>query len=484
MLDRRLGPEKNVGLLLPPSVAGALANVALALRGRVPVNLNYTAGNDHVNAAIRKSGIGRVVTSRRLLERSGIKPNAETLDLDVLAPSVTTFDKLWAAFVSRTVPLSHLGRFLPGLHQDRLDATATILFTSGTTGEPKGVVLSNRNILSNIRQVELQLQPMPEEVVLGILPFFHAMGHTVNLWATLCLGRRAVYHSNPLEAQIVGDLCQRHGVTLIFATPTFLRLYLRRCRREQFATVRRVALGAEKLSPELAEDIRTKLGIEPLEGYGCTELSPVVAFNVDHEIPASDGRPISGNREGTVGRPLPGTRVKTIDPDSQADLPSGSEGMICVKGPQVMVGYLDQPEQTAEAVVDGWYLTGDIGRIDEDGFLIIGGRLSRFSKIGGEMVPHERVEEALRTAAGVDDRTLVVTSVPDPRRGERLVVLYSDLAGKKPEDVTRSLITQGTPKLWIPSAEDFMKVEAIPLLGNGKLDLGLLRRIALERSHS
>ena len=367
---------------------------------------------------------------------------------------------------------------------DSLGATAAILFTSGTTGEPKGVVLSHSNILSNIRQVEVQLEPLPKEVVLGILPFFHAMGYSFNLWAVLCLGRVAVFHSNPLEAQVVGDLCRRHGVTMIFAAPTFMRLYLRRCTREQFATVRRVVLGAERLSPELAHDIREKLGVEPLEAYGCTELSPGVSFNVDHEIHTTDGRTIGGNRLGTVGRPMPGTMIKTVNPETGSDLPSGTEGVVCVKGPQVMVGYLDQPTATAEVLKDGWFVTGDIGRVDEDGFLIIGGRLSRFSKVGGEMVPHERIEEMLRGAAGVDEHALVVTGVPDPRRGERLVVLYTDLGGKSPEDVSRILITRSLPKLWIPAVADFIKVEAIPMLGNGKVDLRQLRQIAEARIRS
>jgi acyl-[acyl-carrier-protein]-phospholipid O-acyltransferase/long-chain-fatty-acid--[acyl-carrier-protein] ligase len=447
----------------------------------VPVNLNYTAGQDHVDAAIRRCGIRQVVASRRAIERSGIRPAVDLIYLEDIPPTVTWFDRLWAASVARAVPVALLGIALPGLRGDHPDATAAVLFTSGTTGEPKGVVLSHRNLLSNIRQVEVQFEPLPGEVVLGILPFFHAMGHTVTLWAVLCLGRRAVFHFNPLEAQAVGDLCQRHGVTLVFATPTFMRLYLRRCKREQFATVRRVALGAEKLSPELAHNIRQKLAVEPLEGYGCTELSPVVSFNVDHEIHMTDGRTIGGNRLGTVGRPLPGTRIKIVSPDTGSELPRGAEGVVCVKGPQVMVGYLDQPTETAEVLKDGWYLTGDIGRLDEDGFLILSGRLTRFSKVGGEMIPHERIEEIVRGAGGVTEHALVVTGLPDPRHGERLIVLYADLGGKSPEEVSRILIERSIPKLWIPAVKDYIKLEAIPLLGNGKVDLGQLRRIAQAR---
>lgn len=482
LLSRRLGAATHVGLLVPPSVAGAVANLALALRGKVTVNLNYTAGQDHVDSAIRQCGIHQVLASRRVVERSGIKPAAELIYLEDIPPTVTLLDRLWAAVVARAVPVALLGFVLPGLRDDRPSSTATVLFTSGTTGEPKGVILSHGNVLSNIRQIEVQLEPLPEEVVLGVLPYFHAMGHTVNLWAVLCLGRKAVFHFNPLDARAVGELCRKHGVTLLFATPTFMRLYLRRCRREEFATVRRVALGAEKLGPQLASDLREKLGVEPLEGYGCTELSPVVSFNVDHDVRTADGRVVPGNRLGTVGRPLSGTMIKTLDPDSGSELARGAEGVICVKGPQVMVGYLGLPTVTAEVLKAGWYITGDIGRIDGDGFLTLGGRLGRFSKVGGEMIPHERIEEAVRAAAGVDENDVAVTAIPDARRGEKLVVLYADLGGKSPAEISRKLIEGTLPKLWIPAVEDFIKVESIPILGNGKVDLGRLRRIAETRA--
>jgi acyl-[acyl-carrier-protein]-phospholipid O-acyltransferase/long-chain-fatty-acid--[acyl-carrier-protein] ligase len=481
VLARQLGTATHVGLLVPPSVPGAVANIALALRGKVPVNLNYTAGQEHVNSAIRQCGIQEVVVSRRRIERSKIRPAANLIYLEDIPPTVTLWDRLWAAFVARAVPVALLGVVLPGLRDDCLSATAAVLFTSGTTDEPKGVILSHGNILSNIRQVEVQLEPLPGEVVLGVLPFFHAMGHTINLWAVLCLGRKVVFHDNPFDATAIGDLCRQHGVTLIFATPTFMRVYLMRCSREQFATVRRVALGAEKLRPELARDIREKLAVEPLEGYGCTELSPVVSFNVDHAVVAADGRTIAGNRLGTVGRPVPGTMIKTVDPDTRRELPGAAEGVICVKGPQVMVGYLNKPSATAEVLKDGWYITGDIGRLDEDGFLIIGGRLARFSKVAGEMIPHEPIEGELRAAALVEEHDLAVTGLPDSRRGERLVVLYADLGGRSPEEITRILVARGLPGLWIPAAEDYIRVEAIPLLGNGKVDLGQLRRIAQER---
>jgi acyl-[acyl-carrier-protein]-phospholipid O-acyltransferase/long-chain-fatty-acid--[acyl-carrier-protein] ligase len=295
----------------------------------------------------------------------------------------------------------------------------------------------------------------------------------------LCLGKKVVYHFNPLDGRTVGKLCAEHKVTIFVGTPSFMRYYLKSCEAEQFQTVTHLLLGAEKLKPELARDIREALGIEPLEGYGCTELSPVVAANLPVDVELPDGRTVRGNRLGTVGLPVPGTEIKTIDPDTGADLPQGVEGMIAVRGPQVMVGYLDRPDATAEVVHDGWYTTGDLGLVDADGFLTITDRLSRFSKIAGEMVPHIGVESAIMEITGVDEHRVAVTSVPDPRQGERLCVLYTDL-GMAPEAIHQRLLSGTLPKLWVPAARDFIHVDEIPITGTGKVELRRLREAAMS----
>jgi acyl-[acyl-carrier-protein]-phospholipid O-acyltransferase/long-chain-fatty-acid--[acyl-carrier-protein] ligase len=481
VLRRTLGDDTYVGLLIPPTVAGAVANVALELLGKVPININFTAGQLHVDSVVRQCGIRHVITSRKAIERLKVKPECEVVFLEDVADQVGPWDKIWAAVVSRVVPVSVLGSFLPGLNDDTIESTATLLFTSGTTGDPKGVVLSNRNILSNIRQIDAHLQPLPDEAVLGVLPFFHAMGFTVTLWTVLCLGRRAVYHPNPLDSRIVANLCQKHKVTLIFTTPTLMRAYIRRSEPELFSTVKCAALGAEKLMPDLAAELKDRFHMEPIEGFGATELSPVVSFNVSHEVRQPDGTKIPGNRIGTVGRPLPGTAIKTVHPDTGADLPRGDEGILCVKGPQMMEGYLNRPDATAKVIKDGWFITDDLARLDADGFLVIVGRRSRFSKIGGEMVPHELVEAKVREVAGADEQAVAVTAVPDSKRGERLVVVYTELGGKSPADVCEALRHSKLPNLWLPSAEDFVQVEQIPLLGTGKLDLRKLRELAARR---
>jgi acyl-[acyl-carrier-protein]-phospholipid O-acyltransferase/long-chain-fatty-acid--[acyl-carrier-protein] ligase len=482
LLRGTVGPAPYVGLLLPPLVPTAIANLALTLIGKIPVNLNYTASQALVDSSIQQCGITHVLTSRRVIDRFGITPKATLLFLEDLPGQVTRLEKVIGAVVARLVPIAQLGRFLPGLNGDHLDQTATVVFTSGSTGDPKGVVLSNRNVLSNVHQVNHHIGLLPDESILGILPFFHSFGFTVTIWIALCLGKRVAYHFSPLDARIVGELVEAHKLSMLIATPTFMRTYLKKCEPKQFASLVHILLGAEKVPPRLSREIRTAIGIEPLEGYGTTELSPVVSLNVPEEVTLPDGRRVSGNHLGTVGRLLPGTEVKTVDPDSGEDLPPRATGLILVRGPQVMVGYLNRPDATAKVVKNGWYNTGDLGFIDDEGFLHITDRLSRFSKIGGEMVPHMGVESAIQEVLGAVDPCVAVTALPDPKRGERLFVLYTPEMTPTPQEVVRRLQGTDMPRLWIPSSDDFIAVEQIPMLGQGKVDLKGLKEVASERT--
>jgi acyl-[acyl-carrier-protein]-phospholipid O-acyltransferase/long-chain-fatty-acid--[acyl-carrier-protein] ligase len=479
VLARNWGPARRVGIMVPPAVPGAVANLAVSIRGKVPINLNYTASQSMVDASIDQAGITHVITSAKVLDRFKITPKGTLILLEELPKQVRLSDKIWAAMVAKLVPEFALSWFVAGFRGDRLDDEATVIFTSGSTGDPKGVVLSQLNVLSNVQQVEDQVHLLPDEVLLGILPFFHSFGYTVTIWTALCLGKKVVYHFNPTDARIIGKLCEEHKVTLLASTPSFTRFYVKSCEPGQFRTVTHLILGAEKLKPELASDITKMLGIEPMEGYGCTELSPAVAVNVPREVELKDGRKVYGNRLGTVGRPVPGTAIKTVDPESGADLPAGAEGVIAVKGPQVMVGYLNRPDLTAQAIKDGWYLTGDLGYLDADGFLKITDRISRFSKIAGEMIPHVGVESAIMESAGVDEHHVAVTGVPDPKHGERLCVIYTDL-GMTPAILHHRLASGPMPKLWIPSVRDFIHVDELPITATGKVDLRRLKEIALD----
>lgn len=479
LLRKSLGTEQYVGLLVPSGVAGAVANIAVATLGKVAVNLNYSASKSVVDASIAQSGIKHIITTPKILEKIGYRPEGELIFLEDLAKSVTPLAKLRAAALAKLAPAALLTAIRPGFGP-MFDEPATVMFTSGSTGDPKGVVLSHANILSNVHQINNQLALLPDEVLVGILPFFHSFGYTVTIWVVLLLGKRVIYHYSPLDGRIIDDMIEKHSATLIASSPTFFRTYLERSKPGQLRSLVHMLLGSERLKPELAESIRTQLGREPMEGYGCTETSPVVSVNALTDLPTRDGRTIPGNRPGTTGMPLPGTAIKTTDPDTGSDLPRGTEGVVWVKGPQVMMGYLNRPEATSKVLKDGWYCTGDLGYQDQDGFLKLTGRLSRFAKIGGEMVPLEGVETAIQEAAGVDEAAVAVTTVPDAKRGERLAVLFTDLR-MTPEEVAQRLVAAELPKLWIPSARDFVHVDEIPCLGVGKRDLRRLKELAGER---
>ncbi len=461
--------ERYVGVLIPPTTGAVVTNAAITLTGRVAVNLNYTVTNDILNACIHKAGIKHVLTTRKVMERFDFDMDAEVIYLDDYREKITLVDKLAGAAMAYAVPLAILDRLL-GVHKITGDDELTVIFTSGSTGIPKGVVLTNHNVGTNVEAIDHVVRLRSDDTMLGVLPFFHSFGYTVTLWTALGLDMRCVYHTNPREAKQIGKLSGKWGVSVILATPTFLRMYMRRCTPEEFNKLDIVVTGAEKLPVELCDKFENKFGIRPVEGYGATELSPLVSVNVPPSRSTSDD---VGYIEGTVGRPIPGVVAKTIDPDTLEDLPIGSPGILMIKGPNVMKGYLNEPEKTAEVLRDGWYSTGDIAEIDKQGFIKITGRLSRFSKIGGEMVPHINVEEAIQNfIQGDDDEEVraVVSAVPDEKKGERLIVLYTDLP-KTPQEICEHLSTLGMPNLWIPTADNYIQVESIPLLGTGKLDL-------------
>jgi acyl-[acyl-carrier-protein]-phospholipid O-acyltransferase / long-chain-fatty-acid--[acyl-carrier-protein] ligase len=358
-----------------------------------------------------------------------------------------------------------------------LDDIATVIFSSGSTGEPKGAVLSHFNLVSNVEQLEQVFHLSDEDRILGILPFFHSFGFT----GTLCLppltGMGVVFHVSPLDAQAIGTLISKYSVTMLLSTPTFLNTYTRRIPPEAFGSLRIVMAGAEKLPERIAQAFEDHFGIRPLEGYGSTECSPVVAVNT-YDFRAAYFRQV-GAKRGTIGRPLPGIAIRITNPETDEPLPIDTPGLLLVKGPNVMTGYLNQPEKTAQVLKDGWYNTGDIAAVDEDGFLRITDRLSRFSKIGGEMVPHIRVEEKLQELTGADGQVLAVTAVPDEKKGERLVVVHTLKINVLKETLDK-LTNADLPALWKPKPDQFIFVEKLPYLGTGKLDLRRLREIAQE----
>ncbi|KPK22118.1 MAG: permease, partial [Nitrospira bacterium SG8_3] len=311
-----------------------------------------------------------------------------------------------------------------------------------------------------------------------ILPFFHSFGYLATLWFPLIHGASVIYHPSPLDAGPIGELIHQHQVTILLTTPTFLQLYVRRCTPEQFGSLRIVLTGAEKLPDRLLVAFEERFGIRPIEGYGVTECAPVIAVNCPDFRAAGFFQPAS--RRGTVGQPLPGVCVRIVDPDTYELLPVGTPGMLLVKGPNVMNGYLGREDLTAKVMRQGWYITGDIATLDEDGFLTITDRLTRFSKIGGEMIPHGRVENALLQAANAETMVLGVTAIPDDRKGEQLVVLHT-LDESAIQNILEKVSASGLPNLFVPKRDNFIKVDQLPVLGTGKLDLRTLKQLALEK---
>ena len=471
---RRADSERMIGLLLPATVGGALANLGVSLAGKVPVNLNFTGGKESMAYAAAQCEIRTVITSKVFLAKAKLEAPEGSVYLEDILASIGKAQKLWALVKARLAPVRWL------TPQGDPDSLATVIFSSGSTGVPKGITLSHFNLITNVDAV-LQIFSLDHrDRIIGVLPLFHSFGFMATIWLPLFTGGGVVYHPNPTDAKVIGELIHKYKGTFLLSTPTFCGTYMRKCTREQFASLRFVVVGAEKLREPLRKEFEETFGIDLLEGYGMTEMSPVVAVNTPG---FREGKEIQiGTKHGTVGLPIPGVAVRIVDPETlgaeiKAQLPPGQEGMLLVKGPNRMIGYLNQPERTAQVFVDDWYITGDMAKVDEDGFLAITDRISRFSKVGGEMVPHLLIEDMISKSCG--DAPCVVTGLPDERKGERLAVLYTD-PNLTREELWRRLSETDLPKLWLPKLENIHHVDELPVLGTGKLDLRGVRMRALE----
>ena len=464
-----------VGVLLPPSVGGALVNIALQWLGKIPVNLNYTASAESIESACRQCGINHVISSEVFLEKVKMDSPRPTILLEHLRTEITAWNRcvgfLWAA----CVPLVLIERLL-GAHGGRSENDlATVVFSSGSEGEPKGVMLTHRNLASNI-EATLQVFPHdPNDGIMGVLPLFHSMGFMGTLWLPLTSGTRAVYHPNPLDARAIGGLIHKHKATFFMTTSTLLQGFIRQCPPEHLSSLKYIVCGAEKLADRVREACKEKFGIEPIEGYGTTECSPLVSLNVPNfRVPGFFQR---GTKVGTVGHPIPGVSVRIVDPDNRTPVGVNESGMMLVEGPNVMQGYLGKPEKTSSVLRDGWYETGDIACVDEEGFITITGRLTRFSKVAGEMIPHGKVEESLLQLLGLTEQALAVVGLPDEKKGEKLVVLHTLDEGQM-GFLQEKLKQSGLPNLWVPAPNAFHRIDAIPVLGSGKMDLRSLKTLA------
>ncbi len=480
-----LGDAPMVGVWLPSSMVAAVANIVLAIIGKTSVNLNYTSAPEAVLSALRQCGCKIVLTSRRFTARLNLEPGPDItlIYLEDFREKITTARRARAWVMALLTPTFILEHWILGLGRHTIDDLATVIFSSGSTGEPKGVMLTHGNIAANAESMIQAAGLEARDRLLGVLPMFHSFGYTVTLWAPLQLGASVVYHADPRQAKEIGELCKAHKCTLFVSTATFLRFCLRKCEPDDFKTLRILMCGAEKLPQTLAQEFEKKFGVLPLEGYGCTELSPVAAANIPDKV-INNYRQIM-NKPGTVGQPVPGVAARVVHPDTRQTLPVGTEGLLLIHGANVMTGYLGKPEATAQVVRDGWYVTGDMAKIDEDGFITLTGRLSRFAKIGGEMAPLEKIEEVLNDVLGTSEprRGGYVRAGRGSRRAS-LVVLYLEppltQLGFDVPKWWKAVGERGMPNLWVPGQRDFYAVPDLPHLGSGKLDLKGLKDRALE----
>ncbi len=480
--------KKRVGIVLPPGIGGLIANIAVLLAGKVPVNLNFTAGRAAIEHAIKSSDIDRFLTADIFVRKAQQFPWPPTKNLILIErvlPKLKIKIGLWLA-LSKVLPGALLAMLL-GVPRKGGDGEALLLFTSGSSGNPKGVVLSHRNLMANVIQFGSRLGMSKGDSILGCLPLFHSFGCTVTLWYPAICGVDLITYPSPLETKKLGELIEKHLITLMIATPTFLRGYLRGVNREALTSIKLCVTGAEKLPATVSDAFESKFGKRVFEGYGLTETSPVSNVNLPNPLPLGESSEgyvwLPSHRQGSVGQMVPGLAIRITHPETFEPQSIHSSGMIWFKGANIFEGYLDEPKRTADVKnSDGWFRTGDIGRVDMDGFLYIEGRLSRFSKIAGEMVPHETVEDSLMKAMGLENETtrkIAVVGVPDPDKGESLVLLTALPGGPEHQeilDLRYRLLERGMPPLWIP--KKMIRISDIPILSSGKLDVQSCEKIA------
>lgn len=471
-INKLAGDDEMIGVILPASAAGALVNMATALSGKIAVNLNFTASQVAVDSAIQQCEIKTIISSRAFIEKLETLSLPEgTVYMEDIVPEITTATKIKAFLAARFLPQ----RILTKNTKAGPDDMATVIFSSGSTAEPKGIMLSHHNVISNIEGFRALYRLDHSDSMLGILPFFHSFGYTATLWGAMITGYEVACHPNPLDGSKIAELVRTKKLSTILATPTFLLSYIRRAKKEDFESVRAVIVGAEKLKKKTSDAFEKRFGLKPMEGYGATELSPVTALSLpDIKV---DGISQTGSKLDSVGHLIPGVASRVVDPSTNEPIPPNGEGLLLIKGPNIMMGYLNNKEKTDEVIQDGWYNTGDIARVDHEGFVYLLDRITRYSKIGGEMIPHVAIEDKLTEQLDSIERVLFVSSAPDEKRGEQIIVLFTEKAGTA-EDLTRMIHESDLPNLWKPRKDNYLLIDEIPTLGSGKVDQKHLKEIA------
>jgi acyl-[acyl-carrier-protein]-phospholipid O-acyltransferase / long-chain-fatty-acid--[acyl-carrier-protein] ligase len=476
-------PEQNVGLLLPSSGGGAIASIAILSLGKTLVNLNFTAGKKALNSAVKQAEVKHIYTSRKFLDKmlergmnlESYFPETKLLMLEDIKEEISTLSRIITLLKAIILPVSMIQKSY--FKDVSMNDTAAILFSSGSEGSPKGVELSHSNIAANAKQAAIELGAVDSDIIMSTLPTFHAFGFAITTLMPLSEGIPIVCHADPKDVSTIASGIKKYSGTILVGTPTFLRMYTisKKVTSESIQSLRLVVAGAEKLRSEVRDGFEAKFKISVYEGYGTTETSPGASVNLpDIESPYK-----LRNRPGTVGKAFSGTEFRIVDPDSLDPMPTGEDGLILIGGPQIMKGYLKMPEKTAEVIelIDGyrWYRTGDKGHLDEDGFLTIVDRYSRFAKIGGEMISLTSVEEEILDVCNDKDLEIAATCLPDQRKGEKIVLLATNNLDKN--QLKKLLSDAKVNPLYYPAK--VLMVEEIPKLGSGKTDFGATKKIAL-----
>lgn len=449
-----------IGIMLPTSAGAALSVLGALMSGRVPVMINYSTGAaQNCEFAQQKCDFKTIITARALLEKINCPVVPGMVLIEDLLAGVSGFDKIRAALRTK-LPMSMLtARYGQGNEND----TAFILFTSGSEKDPKGVQLTHRNILANIQSLEQVYAFTSDDIFLAQLPYFHIFGQTGNLWAPIYFGMTLVTYANPLEFKTICDVVREEKCTLMVGTPSFFWGYLHKSEPGDFKTVRIMLSGADKCPDALRKGFLEKHNITLLEAYGATETSPGITVNTH-----------TANRPGSVGRPLPGVQVRVENYETGESCRVREIGKILVKGELVMKGYFDDFEQTSLAIRHGWYDTGDMGWMDEDGYVWHVGRLKRFLKIGGEMVSLVKVEDVLEKFLP-DGVTCCVVEVPDQHKGAKIVAAVTQKIDEK--EALRKM-GDALPNIALP--KQFVVIEELPKMGSGKIDFRRVTDIVRE----
>ncbi len=449
---------KHIGVMIPTSAGCMLSVLGSLMCGKTPVMINYATGaRENSIYAQEKCSFKTIITSKKLLEKINVKPVDGMIYLEDIMKSLTTFDKIKAAAKSKlsTSILSSM------VHNGSDDENCVILFTSGSEKDPKAVQLSHKNISHNIESIPQVIDIGPDDIFAGTLPVFHVFGLTVTFWLPIGIGTSIVAHANPLDYKAICDSIKKYKITLVVGTPSFFYGYLQKSEVGDFDSIRFAIAGADKLTDRLRVGYMKKHNLEIMEGYGTTETSPVVSVNVP-----------GANKPGSIGKPLPGVQVKILDRETDEKLPANEEGKILVKGDLVMNGYLGDIEETSLRIHNGWYDTGDIGVLDEDGFLWHRGRLRRFVKVGGEMVSLVRVEDVLEKLLP-EDAVCCVVDVPNPTKGADLVAAVTTKEIDKKH--IKKLMAKKLPPIAIP--KEFYVIDNIPMMASGKVNFREVEKI-------